>query len=146
MRSSVPAFKAALLVRLLADEGLVSEALSVSIGNPHPNRPTRELVVIGDTSGRGVAYRGAESSGRETYSVGVLASIIGPVQASHADQLVRAYDIAEAITANILGWRLTNYDGVVDIIGEGEGSDDEAVDDQVRESSVTLLFHVTASI
>lgn len=146
MRSSVPAFKAALEARLKADSDLIGDDLTVSWGDPSPKPATRELVAIGNTSNRAVEYRGVMTQGRETYDVVVIVSVIGSDKVSHADLVTRAYDLAQAVTENVLAWRETAFDGVCDIVTENPGEDDENVGDGGRESSVTLSFRVTASI
>jgi|GEM_PF-2636760 len=148
MKSSVPALKVALKARLKADPAFAGEDTMVSIGNPHPARATRELVAIGKVSNRVTEYRGSMSQGRETYDIAVLASVIGSAALGHEELLVKAYELAADVVASVLDWRnnAQRYDGIVDIITEGVSDDDEAVDTDGREVSVTLSFHVTASI
>ena len=123
---------------------MTGDQLTVSLGRP--DEDTHELVAIGNTSNRGIEYRGGMSQGRETYEVAVLVSVVGSNMETHEDLLTRAYDLAEDVVTSVLGWRETDYAGTCDIITEGTSSDDLADDETSREASVTLSFLVTASI
>lgn len=145
MTSSIPAFKAALLARLIADESL--DGVGLSRGNPYPSRASDEAVFIGSATAQPLDYMGAMTSANEVYSVDVLVSVIGSSQTAYADLEDRAHAIADVVRASVHSWRLEGFgDTGALMVSPGELRDEENLDDSGREASVTLSIDVTARV
>lgn len=155
MKSSVPAFKAALLARLQADPDITGTDLTVSWGDPYPDRAGAEAIFIGQTTNRALDFTCALSQANETYEVEVRVSVTG----SHLEPApwARAYELADAVAESARSWNQdtvsplpTGAWGSVNVVMPGASTDDESLisDGKTtsREAGVTLTLHVTARI
>lgn len=146
MASAVPGFKKALTARLAADAALNGNNTVVSQGHPHPNRLTSEWVYIGDMSERKLAWTAGMGQANEGFLIPVMVSVIGSVMQAQETLNDRAWVLADAVQASVMSWADTGYSGAATIVLPADGKDEEALDGDTREASVTLVFSVTARI
>jgi hypothetical protein len=144
MTSKVPTFKAALLERLIADTDFA--AVQVSQGHPHPDRLKTKLLIIGDATAIGRDYAVGLVAANEKHAVEIIISVVGPIQTAQQALLQAAYDIADDFDDNIIAWRSTAYDSVVNLVMPDAWSDHEAITKDVREASLTTKIIVTSRI
>ena len=144
MRSSVPSLKSALTGRLQSDAGLAG--VQVSYGNPYPNMEEREAVFIGHARAKPWELVASMTQANEDYTLAILVSVVAPSIETAETLEARAYELAAVVTASIIDWRNTGYDGHAAVIVPGESEDDESLDKSLREASVTLSFDVKARV
>lgn len=148
MRSAVPAFKKALLERLEKTKALAE--VTVSWGNPYPDDAGDEVIIIGNTTGKGKGHVAGLSQANEVFSVDIIISVVGSAQTGLKELVERAYELAEAVDDSVIDWAKepVKYGGVVTMVVPGLWSDGEAVTDDGdwREASVITQLDVTARI
>lgn len=157
MKSSVPAFKAALVARLQADASILVDAaanggdMAVCLGNPHPYQAPKTVIVVGPMSAHKYEYVAAMTQANETYDIEVYVSLVDAAANDKQTLVDRTYSLADMVHASVLAWDtgdFHNAEGVKvadDVIPEITSDQDFSGDD-AREFAVTLTLHVIARV
>jgi hypothetical protein len=152
LESSVPHFKQALMERLEALPALATGKTVVSWGNPHPRKWPKEVVIIGPATNRTRRFTAGMRQAAEEYDVELVVNITGPAQDTNPANQKRAYELADAVEASLTEWNLEGAPmaagawGTVNAIMPGPASDEEGLDDQNRDATVTFEVRITARL
>ena len=155
--SSIPAFKAALKARLLADAGLAG--VQIVRVDPFPTRPANEHVVISQARARDV-FRNSQFGGgqksatigrlarEERYVVDVVCRVLSSTQVTAEAIEERAYELAAAVQSSVDAWALERpqFDGLVRHAHVDSTEDWFSNDDKKREARVTIGIAVQTRI
>jgi hypothetical protein len=148
--STIPAFKAALFARLVADATVVADGIAVSYGLPYPSPPSPETIYLGGTRSTGESPGALGVFRRdERYNVMLMCWKRADQRTPQQTITERAFAIAAIVEASIRTW---GGPGVVDsfsfsttgVLMAGVTSLDH--DEDVASDGRFSVVHITVSV